>query len=218
MIDVTAVLVTRGDVDLAPVLASLPPAWEVIVWDNSVREDLAVYGRYAALEEVATALVYCQDDDCIVSDPQALVRAWHESRATAVNDARSLLHESPENLREIAQGRHVVCNMPARFRHDFYVDHALVGFGAVFQRDAPARAFARWFGTERSHRIDDTPEWSRFYRTCDIVFTGLTRRVLVDVPHEDREFASAPGRMWMSHGHVQERKEMLDLVRQVRDS
>ncbi len=70
--NVSAIIVTRGDVDLQPIIFSLPAEWEVIVWDNSPLQpyapsyvldnfprtrcvgpratgcdDLAVYGRYA---------------------------------------------------------------------------------------------------------------------------------------------------------------------------
>ena len=75
----TAVIVTRGDVDLAPVLESLPGDWPVVVWDNSEREeDLKVYGHFAALSEVRTDYVYMQDDDAICP-AQAILDAWNES-------------------------------------------------------------------------------------------------------------------------------------------
>lgn len=70
---------TRGDVDLTPILASLPPAWPVVVWDNLTRpENLRVYGRYAALAEVETEFVYTQDDDAICPAAQ-IARAWKRS-------------------------------------------------------------------------------------------------------------------------------------------
>jgi hypothetical protein len=146
-----------------------------------------------------------------VSDPKALVRAWHESKDAAANDARALWHESPDNLREISTGRHVVCNMPPEFRHDFYTDHALVGFGACFHRDAPERAFKNW------------PIWPGgdidfFHRTCDIVFTALTPRVLVDVPKTNLWWAEDESRMWRQPAHIEERTRMLELVKKVRDA
>jgi hypothetical protein len=64
--DVTACIVTRGDVDLAPVEASLIGYGDVIVWDNSVRPDWKCAGRYMAAMEAATELIYFQDDDTIV--------------------------------------------------------------------------------------------------------------------------------------------------------
>ena len=211
---VSAVIVTRGDVDLSPILEALPQEWERLVWDNGARElrfllpghwrgrfwnagikDLAVYGRYAALEHVQTELVYVQDDDCIVSDPEALVAAWEPG--------------------------HVVCNMPPEFRHAFYEEHALVGFGAVFERGLPQRAF------ERLHKIA-VPDQSAghrqwfdipwFHRCADVAFTALSPRILCDVPKENLPWAEAPGRMFRQPEHVAERKRMLELALRGRDA
>lgn len=63
--DVTAIIVTRGDVDLEPIYESLIFD-EVIVWDNSIRPDWKVAGRYIAALEAETYWVYWQDDDTIV--------------------------------------------------------------------------------------------------------------------------------------------------------
>lgn len=80
----TAVIVTRGDVDLAPVLDSLPAEWPVVVWDNSKREeDLKVYGHFAALIEVQTEYVYMQDDDAICP-AQAVLDAWRPEYADKI--------------------------------------------------------------------------------------------------------------------------------------
>lgn len=190
---VAACLVTRGDVDIDPVLASIPADWEIIIWDNSALENLSVYGRYAAVGFTDAELIYVQDDDVFVSNPQQLVDKWLESR--------------------IYPREHLVANMPQAFRHDGYTDSCLVGFGAVFHRDAPGKAFERFFGGS------EVPEWSEsFRRTCDVVFTTLTPRVLMDIEKIDREFATDPSRMYRQPGHVSERREMLELARQVRDA
>ena len=47
---VSAVLVTRGNVDMTAIVESLPFD-DVVVWDNSIRNDLGIYGRYAAIAE-----------------------------------------------------------------------------------------------------------------------------------------------------------------------
>lgn len=63
---VSAVLVTRGDVDLTPILDSLPFK-DIVVWNNAERpEDLSCYGRYAAIAEAKNQFIYHQDDDLIV--------------------------------------------------------------------------------------------------------------------------------------------------------
>lgn len=61
---ITACLVTRGDVDLAPIADTL--IFPVIVWNNRIEENFGVYGRYKAMERADTEFVYFQDDDCVV--------------------------------------------------------------------------------------------------------------------------------------------------------
>jgi hypothetical protein len=232
-VNVTAIIVTRGDHDLGEILDSLPDKWEVVIWDNGARRisirkrdyplpvhldtvieefwdgqrvrDLSVYGRYAAIEYATHDLIYVQDDDVIVSDPQAIVNAYTAKCGWALDDM------PPKQL--WFEG--VVCNMPPEFRHDFYEEHALVGFGACFHRDAPKKAhgkFARAFGVQPTGLPDDQPS---LLRTCDIVFTALTPRVLVDVSYERLPWDSDPNRMWKQADHTKERTRMLELVKQV---
>lgn len=191
---VAACIVTRGNVPLDEITESLPAEWEVIVWDNSQREDLVVYGRYAAIELTDAEVIYVQDDDCVL-EPAGhgqLLGAWQYH------------HEQGSNV--------LVSNMPARFRHDFYSDSCLVGFGAIFHRDLPATAFSR-FAFKRPE-----VEAPFFYRECDLVFTGLTPRVLVDADHRDLPWASDPDRLWKQRDHVGQRSRMLELVREVRNA
>lgn len=193
---VVARLVTRGDVDLEPIVASIRAAGidDVLVWDNSVRRDVAVFGRYALLEGAERAFTYVQDDDAVL-EPAAI---------RALLDAR--------------QPDAVVCNMPGRFRHDFYVDHALVGFGAVFPTDMPAGAFSRYWTALGAGAVS-VDSVAAFHRTCDIVMTALApRRDLLDLPYEELPHAHAPNRMWKQAGHVEERTRTLELARKVRDA
>lgn len=235
---VSAIIVTRGDVSLKPSMETIPDEWEKLVWVNGsgmyrwkedisgedaswqpvriYREDLAVYGRYHAIQFAKGELIYVQDDDVVVSDPEAIVDAWTDEYGL-----RNRLGDAPV-------GAHVVCNMPQEFRHDFYTDHALVGFGAAFHRDAPERAFNRWLmwsghrilGTipdlgpsDEAHRDFLTPH---FLRTCDVIFTGLTPRVLVDVPKENLPYAEDDNRMWKQPEHQGERAATRELMLQVR--
>ena len=238
MTAVSAIIVTRGDVDMQPILDSLPDEWEKVVYvthggydvprgtchvipagvqfvwnpnECGSLADLSVYGRYAAIEYASGDLIYVQDDDVIVSDPGAFV-------AKDLRDSNGLLP---------MDAGYVVCNQPPEFRHDFYVDHALVGFGACFHRDLPTSAFGRYLDSRHNGGLLDiggivvsksfpTPlpqhEIDLFYRTCDIVFTALTPRVLVDVPVTSLPYASDPGRMWTTPGHQEERSRMLALA------
>jgi len=109
--DVTAVVVTRGGCNLAPVVESLRaflPEAEIAIWDNSKRLDLKVYGRYAAVLESSRPIIYTQDDDCVV-DASIILHAYEPGR--------------------------VVCNMPDRRRADYPDGIALVGWGACFDAE-----------------------------------------------------------------------------------
>jgi hypothetical protein len=184
--DVAAIIVTRGDQDLTPVAASIPDEWDIVIYDGSrEKQDLAVYGRYAAIERTDAEMIYVQDDDCVVSDPQIIV------------DQFSRFDRPPD---------YVVCNMPQEFRHSFYEDHALVGFGAAFHRDVPDAAFARF--AESWPMVD-------IRRDCDMVFTALTPRILVDVPYENLPWAHYENRLWTQPGHQAGRVRMLELIHQV---
>ncbi len=114
--DVTACIITRGDVDLTPILALLPYE-HVIVWGPG-REELGVFGRYAAMAEAKTPYVYTQDDDCLF---------WHHAELLAAAE--------PDFLTAV-------------YGHgdtpDGYDDMALVHGGAIMPRGLPALAFARY--------------------------------------------------------------------------
>jgi hypothetical protein len=116
--DVTAVIVTRGDCDIEPILASLIFD-KVCIWNNEVALDLGAYGRYQAIEEfVHTDVVYVQDDDCVISkeDQLRLVDEYEPGILTAL--------------------------MPPE-RTD-YRDTVLIGWGSIFDRSMPAAAFQKW--------------------------------------------------------------------------
>lgn len=218
---ISAVVVTRGDVPLDPVLESLPFP-EVVVWDNAgdvvvYREgivwrreparDLAVYGRYEGIRYASHDLIYVQDDDCVL--PPESIRQLAE---TAIAP-RLVVWDEQTRAEAQPPPPSIVANMPDRFR-PHYPDSCLVGFGAVFLRALPAVAFGRLvtYLSRSGERIDA----ETFHRTCDVFFTALTRRTLLDVSHADREFASAPNRMWKQAAHVPERQAMLEMARRVR--
>lgn len=200
---VSAVVVTRGNVDLDPVLYSLGFFGEVIVWDNSVAIDLAVYGRYRAIRSCASDVIYVQDDDCVLTT----------FALTRICDAYQ-----PEKL---------VANMPEPFRQH-YADSCLVGFGAIFDRGLPNDAFERFYEYEEPGELVDpgtldypAGDWlarhdDTFARTCDVVFTAMTCLDFVDVPYENRDFATGPDRMYRQDAHVGERSRMLERARRAR--
>lgn len=198
-VTVSAIIVTRGDVSLDKIIGQDWPdsVGEILVHDNSVEIDLSVYGRYAAVETAKNPIIFVQDDDVLLP---------RESLETILSRLT------------VSDPHAVVCNMPARFRDQPQYergDSALVGFGACFHRDAPKRAFEKFVAPADGFNLASGP-W--FHRTCDVTFTALTPRVLVDVPYEDLPHAHAENRMWKQPQHVEERMRMLELVRKVRDA
>lgn len=178
---VAACLVTRGNVPMDEIIESIPDEWEVVLWDNSKREDLGVYGRYAAITLTDADLIYVQDDDCVLTE------------------------EGIWDLHNFCGPDRIVANMPPRFR-PHYPDSCLVGFGAVFPRELPFRAF---------ERLDKTP--TLFPWTCDVYFTALAeQRMYLDLDYRDQPWASDPDRMWKQKNHVGDRAQALAEARALR--
>lgn len=74
--DITAIIVTRGDVNLHPCLETLPYE-DIVVWDNSKSDyDYKIFGRYAAIPEAKHSVVYWQDDDVIFREHAELMRRY----------------------------------------------------------------------------------------------------------------------------------------------
>ena len=115
--EVSAVIPTRGNVDLKPILAELkrcPEIREILVETGRP----GVWGRYEGIEKARCPIVYTQDDDC-VTDVGAVLAAY---RTGIVVNAMSRDHAK---------------NYPGRFlRLNFpNVVPTLIGFGSVFDRE-----------------------------------------------------------------------------------
>jgi len=111
--DVAAVLVTRGDCDLTPILDSLPFS-EMMVWDNADRENLRTYGRHQAVDFTSRPVCFTQDDDHVFWGFDHLLAEYEPGVITA-------------NMDE------------AWVRRRGYEDMAMFGRGAVYDRDIPER-------------------------------------------------------------------------------
>jgi hypothetical protein len=200
--EVSAIVVTRGDVDLRPIYDSIPLGWEIVWWNNGdgtvtithrdreyycdVREsglpDLGVYGRYAAIEYASHPIIFIQDDDCVIRDPSRIVATYEPGI--------------------------VSFNMPYSFR-DGGVDSEMVGFGSCFHRDLPTRTFDHFY--EMGFEFT----WPLFHRTCDVVFTSLTPTKMVHEPLELLDYSYADNRMWRQPNHNIERRQMRDLCEEI---
>lgn len=83
--EVSAVLVTRGDrPEMIERIIETLPYDEVIVWDNSKRPDLKIYGRFAAMREAKHEVCYSQDDDCIFRHHDELMAEYEPGIPTYV--------------------------------------------------------------------------------------------------------------------------------------
>ena len=118
--EVSAVLVTRGDVDLDPILETLPYP-EVIVWNDRERGSRGCYGRYLAMTEARNDVIYFQDDDLVFSAHEALLAQYEPERIT--------------------------CNMPSPWYERTNYDTLgcfLVGAGSLVPKTLPWRALRRY--------------------------------------------------------------------------
>jgi hypothetical protein len=82
--NVTACLVTRGNVDMQPIIDTLPYG-EVLVWDNSVEFDRKVFGRYSCARRASNPIVFWQDDDVIFTHHDELLAAYEPGTFVANN-------------------------------------------------------------------------------------------------------------------------------------
>ena len=164
--DVTAIVVTRGDVDLGEIGASLNEAGyrSVYVYDNNEALNLGVWGRWHAALLAPTPVVYVQDDDCIVEGHDALCIA-HAARPRVG----------------------ITANMPVS-RWDDYPDSCLVGWGALIDRDRIQPAISRW--------VANAKFGGAFRLECDIVLTTLIPHVKVDLGFRHLPWAETPDRMF----------------------
>lgn len=174
--NVTAIIPTRGDHDLTPVLQSLP--FDQII---TTREP-GLYCRYESVKVAKHDLIFTQDDDCIV--------------------------DVAELLRQYQGG--VLCNMPARKRHEYPDGIALVGWGALFPRSA-VEVFERYFWLYKPDAL--------FLREADRVFTGLQPVQLCDVQFTHLPKAHGRDRMGAQPDHLRSlgeiRKRIYDVRRTV---
>jgi hypothetical protein len=118
--EVTAVILTRGNVPLDRILASLPYD-KVIVWNEQERGHRGLYARYLAAREATTPVAYFQDDDIVFTAHDELLAAFDWDR--------------------------MVVNMPSPWWEDMgYAERneCRVGAGSLTPTALPALAIARY--------------------------------------------------------------------------
>jgi glycosyltransferase involved in cell wall biosynthesis len=187
--EVSAVLVTRGDVDLSRILETIGEAGiaDVVIWDNAEREDLKTFGRYAALPEAKHDIVFFQDDD-IVLPPDTIqgIIAAYEPGVICANMAPGWV-----------SGR------------DLH-DSVFVGAGGVLDRDLPDKAFAKY---DRLYPRDEV-----FYLYPEAMVSIPSRIKRVDLPLEVLPWGYAPNRMVSQPWFEDRMAESIRRGRKVRDT
>jgi hypothetical protein len=129
--DVTAVIVTRGDVDMS--WTKDLPYGEVIVWDNSQQaRDSKVFGRYVAAEGATRPLIYFQDDDVRFHEHAGLLESYEPGV--------------------------LVSNMYDEWIQDCgYFDLALVGLGSIMDKGlwrVPLKRYLEAYGEDDRFLLD----------------------------------------------------------------
>jgi len=184
---ISAVIVTKGGRDLAPILKTLEPFGEVIVWDNHERfggvaaDDAKVYGRYLGAKLAKHETIYVQDDDCLIA-PLALLALYTDKMK-------------------------VLCNMkPGHSASPYYQWRIkLVGFGAFFQK----------YMVNFDSYLAQFPMDDFFKIECDRVFTALNVCVEAQVPVTDLDNASTPDRLWRLPDHGTRMQEVAKRMRYI---
>lgn len=167
MIEVSAIIVTRGDVSLDRILETLPYS-EVIIWDNSKRPNYSVFSRYLAIEEAKHDVIYFQDDDIIFTAHEELLDAYQPGVLTS--------------------------NMPSPWWEEQYENKsmALVGAGSLIHRDLPWSAFGRYLA---HHPMDEV--FLDFCDMVHGVLTPFNRLDLgyeiLSYAHDENRLHNSPG-------------------------
>ena len=179
---VSAIVVSRMDLALGPVVDSIAPHVDEII---IVRGHKGVLERWQAAARVKhPQCIYTQDDDAVV-------------------DVASVLK------REVPYA--ITCNMPQSHRSDYPDGIALVGWGAVFSAFLVESALKRYCGA--GYVLDEAA-----VREADRIVTGLSARVLIDVPYTNLPHAEAKDRMCKQPEHAGSTAEIRRRINAIRNS
>ncbi len=194
---VTAVLVTMGDVDLAEITNHMPSEFEIVTWNNldGSRPDYKVFGRYMGILEATRPVIVFIDDDCWLTRDQwqVMLDAYEPGVVTG-----NMIYDDPTWRKR-------------------YHDTTLLGWGSIFDRDLPWQAFMRYarhgaldwdFMTSPGGAEVVFPMLSK----CKTVVAGATW--LGDPGHE---VFGRSNRMSNQPDFLKTRLGWLDRARQVRD-
>lgn len=184
--EVSAIIPTRGDVDLESIVATLPYD-EVIIWNNAEHiENARTFGRYLAIAQAKHDTIYFQDDD--------LIFTAHEQLCAAHNKEDGLF----------------TSNMPSPWWEEQYerFDMALVGAGSLVPRDLPWAAFGRYLSL--------WPRDEMFLNYCDMVNGVLTPYRRYDFGYTILPQAGYPNRIHRTPGEANRKQLVIDRALAIR--
>lgn len=118
---ITAIVITRGNVDMTEILESLPYP-DVQIVTRVTEGDHKILNRYLAIADTDTPFLYYQDDDIVFTRHKELMEA-HGNRTDLFTS-----------------------NMPSPWWDQMYADKAiaLTGAGCIMPRELPWKAFGHY--------------------------------------------------------------------------
>lgn len=164
---VSLCVVTRGNVDLAPILEHVPHDWETLIWDNSKRGvNMAVYGRFCTMLEARNDIVAFVDDDVVFAEWKKLEYTYRDKLdkvgdVMVVNDAHG---DDPKGLGDVG----------------------FVGAGSIVSRLLVLKTWRRWSRGQLIHLPAAPDGLPGIYYECDYVFGVLCPHVTVKLPYVNR--------------------------------
>lgn len=185
-------IVTRGDVDLTPVLESL--IFEtVVVWDNSRDGDLMTWGRAHGAARAAHRVIYSQDDDIV---------------HTRENQLRILAAYEPDLLTGCMWGEWSD-GARAQGIEGGYDDLVFAGSGSVYDWNLP------WDTADLY--LDHFPEDDFFRLWADTIVGVIAPSRQLDIHFDALPCAEAENRMCNLPDAVAQKTEAIRRARYVRD-
>jgi hypothetical protein len=184
-LETSAVIVTRGNVDIQPIRNTLKRFKEVVVWDNSLGPNMGPFGQFLAACYLAkSSLVYFQDDDCVTS-PTDIVAEWEPGK--------------------------IVCNLGTDGHAANYANRTdkLMGFGSVFERRMIKSTFEKYW---KQFPIDMVT-WREPGRIFTAMNTDVVK--VVAIPFRNLPWATGDDRLYKQTDHIKMGEEAIRRVAEV---
>jgi sulfur carrier protein ThiS len=191
--EVTAVIVTRGDVPLQPVIDSLIFD-NVVIWDNSKEaKDQMTYGRLLGALRAPTEVIYSQDDD-IVHSPQ------HQEHILAAYSPTLLVGCMWKEWSNGARAQGI---------ENGYDDLVFPGSGSIGHR-------ALWIDAHRRY-LEHYPHDDFFRLWSDTIIGVISPTVQLPLRFEELDWGNNANRMAHMDDAVALKTEAIRRAREVRD-